>query len=308
MKTGSKLSPSQAAYLRRGLLECFDVGELKTLCADLGVDYQDLAGESRTDKARELIAYLERRGQVGELIEYCSVERPPFAWKEALKTQRGRQALTPVIESGKAQRFWKPFDDGDLQVVLGRFSEFQSFEETGLIAGGDAIGLIELSSFFGVLDLRDFRVAYADRMAGDALRTNLVVIGGPDANSVSKAILPQINSTLRFGNPDQYEIALHDLVEKKRYAPFRLIGSSELSRDYGLIVKTRNPFDNSRWLLFVAGSFGYGTWAGIRFLTSEDFYNIPSVLEHDSFECLIETDLFRETPQVIRLITIRPMN
>ena len=42
----------------------FSDGELRDLCFDLGVDYESLAGEGKSAKARELIAYLQRRGRL----------------------------------------------------------------------------------------------------------------------------------------------------------------------------------------------------------------------------------------------------
>jgi hypothetical protein len=49
--------------LRQILVERFSDGELRTLCFDLGVDYDILPGDNKADKARELVAYLDHRGQ-----------------------------------------------------------------------------------------------------------------------------------------------------------------------------------------------------------------------------------------------------
>ena len=43
--------------LRQILSYRFDVGELQTLCFELGVDYDDLPGSGKADKARELVEY-----------------------------------------------------------------------------------------------------------------------------------------------------------------------------------------------------------------------------------------------------------
>ena len=64
------------AELRQMIAACFDAGELRTLCFDLGVNYDDLPGEGRADKARELVAYFERRGRIRELEEHCRQLRP----------------------------------------------------------------------------------------------------------------------------------------------------------------------------------------------------------------------------------------
>jgi len=67
--------------LRHSITVYFDAEELRTLCFDLGVDYDDLRGAGKTNKARDLVAYLERRGRVAELVQACSRRRPDAAWE-----------------------------------------------------------------------------------------------------------------------------------------------------------------------------------------------------------------------------------
>lgn|GEM_PF-1917344 len=81
MTQSTTLSPEKSARLRKNLIECFSEGELRTLCADLGVDYDGLGGAGTEDKARELIAYLGRRGRIHALIEMCTNLRPLVDWE-----------------------------------------------------------------------------------------------------------------------------------------------------------------------------------------------------------------------------------
>jgi formylglycine-generating enzyme required for sulfatase activity len=67
------------AKLRELITACFDEEELRTLCFDLEVDYDDLRGEGRAGKARELVVYFERRGRISELVAYCRRVRPKFS-------------------------------------------------------------------------------------------------------------------------------------------------------------------------------------------------------------------------------------
>ena len=72
------------AQLRQNLAEYFSDGELRDACFDLGVSYDDLGGQGRADKARELVAYLDRRGRTEELVALCSRLRPHVSWGDAL--------------------------------------------------------------------------------------------------------------------------------------------------------------------------------------------------------------------------------
>ena len=75
--TQKRQSPTQ---LRQLLTMHFDEGELRTLCFELGIEYDDLAGGNRADKTRELVKYLERRGRLSGLIETGKGLRPEISW------------------------------------------------------------------------------------------------------------------------------------------------------------------------------------------------------------------------------------
>lgn len=70
--------------LRQVVTQSFDDEELHTLCADLGIDYDSLPGEGKAAKARELVSYMERRGQTHTLVAACYSQRPNSFWREAM--------------------------------------------------------------------------------------------------------------------------------------------------------------------------------------------------------------------------------
>lgn len=59
----------ETSRLYQSLIDRFSKEELRTLCFDLGVEYEDLPGEGRAAKARELVAHLDRRDRLSELIQ-----------------------------------------------------------------------------------------------------------------------------------------------------------------------------------------------------------------------------------------------
>jgi hypothetical protein len=85
----------ELTQLRETLVQRFSEGELQTLCFDLGIDVETLPGESKVDRARELLIYLDRRGRIPELVTLVKNKRPDVAWDEILKS-----GATP---SGRAQ-------------------------------------------------------------------------------------------------------------------------------------------------------------------------------------------------------------
>ena len=62
--------------LREILSNYFNLDELKTLSFDLGIDFENLGGDNKNAKARELLAYCERNNQTLDLLKEISRRRP----------------------------------------------------------------------------------------------------------------------------------------------------------------------------------------------------------------------------------------
>ncbi len=69
-------SRDQLVQLYQDLSARFSLEEVRSICFALGVDYDDLPGEGKAAKARELVAYLERRGRTAELAAEMARLRP----------------------------------------------------------------------------------------------------------------------------------------------------------------------------------------------------------------------------------------
>jgi hypothetical protein len=66
--------------LRQILVTYFDENELHNLCFDLGIEYENLAGATKDDKARELIEYCERHNLYADLAKKCYELRLHAPW------------------------------------------------------------------------------------------------------------------------------------------------------------------------------------------------------------------------------------
>jgi hypothetical protein len=70
--------------LLRLLTGHFSLDELRTLCFNLEIDLDDLSGEGKTGKARELILFMGRRPNgLATLLKEIRAERPSLPWEEA---------------------------------------------------------------------------------------------------------------------------------------------------------------------------------------------------------------------------------
>jgi hypothetical protein len=66
--------------LHRLIIAHFNTSELHTLCFDLGIEYEDLAGQGKSDKAREFVTYMVRYGRLDELVNKVRHLRPAVEW------------------------------------------------------------------------------------------------------------------------------------------------------------------------------------------------------------------------------------
>jgi hypothetical protein len=72
----TRLEREQLADLRQTLSLRFSESELRDLVFDLGLDYDNLPGDNKAGKARELVAYCDRHGLIDELDETIQRSRP----------------------------------------------------------------------------------------------------------------------------------------------------------------------------------------------------------------------------------------
>jgi hypothetical protein len=89
----TSLGREDLADLRRKLNEAFNETDLRNICWDLGIDYENISGENKLDKTRELLDYLDNRRTIPDLLEVLNKERPKISWPVA--NTNVSQANTP---------------------------------------------------------------------------------------------------------------------------------------------------------------------------------------------------------------------
>ena len=62
--------------LRKALVDGYNESELQDLCFELTIDYEELPGDTKSAKARELVNYAKRRDLLAALIERVMADRP----------------------------------------------------------------------------------------------------------------------------------------------------------------------------------------------------------------------------------------
>jgi len=73
---------SQPTDLHRKIGQYFNEDELQALCMDLGVDYEDLKGDTRKARAMSLVAHCNRHNLRAKLIARCMALRDHVDWRD----------------------------------------------------------------------------------------------------------------------------------------------------------------------------------------------------------------------------------
>ena len=68
------------AALRDQINDWFNEDELRLLCFDLIVDYENLAGTTKRSKVQSLVQLCLQQNRVNELLDVCRVYRPALDW------------------------------------------------------------------------------------------------------------------------------------------------------------------------------------------------------------------------------------
>lgn len=69
------------------IIKSFDLSELKDLTFRLELNYENIPGTTLDEKARELVLFCLRHGELQDLVKMCKALRPFLPWEETLSSQ-----------------------------------------------------------------------------------------------------------------------------------------------------------------------------------------------------------------------------
>jgi effector-associated domain 7 (EAD7)-containing protein len=84
--------------MRVRMQDAYSLDDLKTLCHDLTVNYDDLSGETLSAKAREIVTYFKRNGRLLDLVDYCRRTRADVDWPKPPPSIQVASAFTVLKE------------------------------------------------------------------------------------------------------------------------------------------------------------------------------------------------------------------
>ncbi|MFP4439063.1 MAG: tetratricopeptide repeat protein [Chloroflexaceae bacterium] len=142
--------------LRKQLAEAFGEEDLQDLCFDIGIEYDDLKGEGRKNKARELVAQLVREGRIPDLVAVAKEERPNVDWDDPQAPKEPGIELPPAPAATPRLQLRPPVDDfvgrdAESERLIAALWQTDDSDATAIIRGMGGLGKTELA----------YRVAHA---------------------------------------------------------------------------------------------------------------------------------------------------
>lgn len=147
------------------LNDAFSLSELRALCFNLAVDFENLAGERKEDKARELLQLVQREGRLDELVEIGRQERPRHDWQEVFsqaellyQSPSGYNDLAVLTEQLADQLRQTPGWDKPVVVIVDGLDELAdqlnqpNIKQVGFLPGKTGEGVYVLVATRGYSD------------------------------------------------------------------------------------------------------------------------------------------------------------
>jgi CheY-like chemotaxis protein len=293
----------------RGILDSrFAEGELRTLCFDLGVDYDNLPGTTKADKARELVLYQEHHQQIDELIGTICQSRPDISIGDHKQQERSSSYLLgpDVTEQSPIDNMPSIlFVDDEIEIMdslLSLFEDkgFQVKVATDLQQAKDALASDEAFSLI-ITDLmlpsgeREAKVDLVRMYAGlDVIETARKLRGNIPIIILSAVGSPGVREDLaRRGVIEilSKPIPPDEVVERTRqvYRLYRLSSRNEMTQQE---IKRRKrqlssySADTRKKAIWALGEVGHDDPSVIEFLNKVKIDDIDETVRQAACEAL----------------------
>lgn len=221
----------------------------KNLAKKLKVHEQKVYYHVRNLKRAGLIKVAKEENIRGMIAKFFTTSSPALSLLLREMEESGKLPFLGMDEAGK--KFMEPFISGgslDALIVVGSPDPHGPTKARSK----DGVHAIKIGLFLGgFLNKFPLDSVKTDTEITDRdLKKNLIIVGGPGVNRVSAKVNDRMPIRFVEGPKNQY-FSIYSAITKKSYQ----------DEAFGLIVKTKNPFNPMKSILFIAGRRSVGTQA-----------------------------------------------
>ena len=130
-RSQSKKRDDKALLKQRELIKRiekgFNISELKTVCFEMGIDYENLEGETKKDKVLSLVRYCHKFKRLDELTAVCENHNPyAFASYVAKPTVNKSEQKTSQGPVSKSTSHSESYDSDQTELEM-EFHQYRAF-------------------------------------------------------------------------------------------------------------------------------------------------------------------------------------
>jgi hypothetical protein len=131
-------------------------------------------------------------------------------------------------------------------------------EPTGLMGKGDHEAIVRVQAGLAKAGRRQMVPVRSDDNLGDRRNDNLIVVGGLDVNEVTNDLLSRLKCSVTIARDEFDRNFVEDLVHRQRWV---MTSSEKDVWDYGIVVRAPSPYRKGKYVVVLAGVYGYGCMA-----------------------------------------------
>lgn len=207
-------------------------------------------------------------------------------------------------------RIWGFKENEAVFIVNGKSKSISTDrEDVFALNTGDVKALLEIvRSLEGGPKTLQINSLFSDQMPAPVMtKENVICIGGPNSNSVTKTFLELVDCRYEFDS----ERKLVDKQTRKKYSPVKAESGDYYVRDYGIVFKASHPSREEKRLFIHAGCHTEGTMGAGKYISSagrggqKRLRQLAKELGGDTFQILIEVDVVKDEVGMIEVGQVR---
>jgi transcriptional regulator with XRE-family HTH domain len=191
------------------------------------------------------------------------------------------RAQEQAAEGGGRRDLWT-FEPGEsVMLVCGRlesiehpYTDSSDPNFTALLSYADLDAFVELHGHVRMRNPHsEVRFTRADQLTADALKSHLVMIGGPGLNATLQQVFRRTTLPIRQDAHPQLENGEVFYISEQADPHLPVFDQSDrpqLIEDIGLFARLANPYNASRTLTWCSGVYARGVFGTVRLTTDAD--------------------------------------
>ncbi len=199
-----------------------------------------------------------------------------FILKDQIKESEVTNQIKRLRDIEFIRQIWLGdyYNDKEIVIVSGYISDKERGPDNYTIESGDIGAIIEILIGLGqVVAIRKIEVKSAKTFSGSDYSKNVICVGGPYYNSITREFMRKIKSPFIFDLQAQ-NIPLINLINGKKYYAQRS-KTKRITKDYGFFARYKNPFDKEEQnsIILISGIETYGVLGTARtFLPANNYF------------------------------------